>query len=48
MSCHFCTFFFVESYEGEKNKGFFEGYGKAVFKGGHRYEVSNLCRTTCQ
>jgi hypothetical protein len=34
--------FGVLSYEGEKNKGFFEGYGKAVFKGGHRYEVTVL------
>jgi hypothetical protein len=27
------------SYEGEKDKGLFNGYGKAVYKGGNIYEV---------
>ncbi len=29
------------SYEGGKEKGLFEGFGKATYKGGHRYEVNN-------
>lgn len=33
------TSIIVESYEGEKDKGLFEGYGKAVYKGGNTYEV---------
>ncbi len=33
------TLIIVESYEGEKFKGCFEGFGKALFRGGHRYEV---------
>lgn len=32
------TSIIVESYEGEKEKGLFEGYGKAIYKGGCVYE----------
>jgi hypothetical protein len=39
------TLIIVESYEGEKSKGFFEGFGMARFRGGHRYEVWLLLLT---
>ncbi len=29
-------------YEGGKEKGLFEGYGKAIYIGGHSYTVSRL------
>lgn len=32
------TSIIVENYEGEKEKGLFEGYGKAMYKGGCVYE----------
>jgi len=32
-------FFFQNSYEGGKEKGLFEGYGKATYIGGHSYAV---------
>lgn len=32
----------MNSYDGGKEKGLFEGYGKATFTGGHSYEVKKM------
>jgi len=35
-------FFSRNSYEGGKEKGLYEGYGKATYIGGHSYVVRTL------
>lgn len=41
MFFHF-NLFQLLSYDGAKEKGLFEGYGKATYVGGHHYSVSRF------